>query len=103
MGIKTVHRIRMIIFQCPQSNVGGVYSVLNRRRGHVFEEVSQAGTPMLNIRAHLPVNEAFGFNGDLRGATQGHAFPQCVFDHWQVRAMVEIVTDQRTIYCAKIL
>merc|ERR1711880_5458 len=31
-----------------------------------------------------PVVESFGFTADLRGATGGQAFPQCVFDHWQV-------------------
>ena len=30
----------------------------------------------------MPVNESFGFNGDLRQATGGQAFPQAVFDHW---------------------
>lgn len=25
-----------------------------------------------------------GFTGDLRGSTGGQAFPQCVFDHWQI-------------------
>lgn len=25
-----------------------------------------------------------GFTGELRGSTGGKAFPQCVFDHWQV-------------------
>ncbi len=28
--------------------------------------------------------ESFGFNGDLRQGTSGQAFPQSVFDHWQV-------------------
>jgi len=32
----------------------------------------------------LPVSESFGFTAALRGHTQGQAFPQCVFDHWQV-------------------
>jgi len=31
----------------------------------------------------LPVSESFGFTGMLRGNTQGKAFPQCVFDHWE--------------------
>ena len=25
-----------------------------------------------------------GFTADLRSKTQGQAFPQCVFDHWQM-------------------
>jgi elongation factor 2 len=32
----------------------------------------------------LPVNESFGFVAHLRSATGGQAFPQCVFDHWEV-------------------
>jgi elongation factor 2 len=36
------------------------------------------------MKAYLPVCESFGFTADLRGATGGQAFPQCVFDHWQV-------------------
>lgn len=35
------------------------------------------------MRAYLPVAESFGFTGALRGSTQGKAFPQCVFDHWE--------------------
>lgn len=27
-----------------------------------------------------------GFTGDLRSCTGGQAFPQCVFDHWNVLA-----------------
>ena len=42
------------------------------------------GTPMFVVKAHLPVNESFGFTADLRQGTGGQAFPQCVFDHWQV-------------------
>ncbi|MCQ6483140.1 hypothetical protein NPN19_25240, partial [Vibrio parahaemolyticus] len=32
----------------------------------------------------LPVMESFGFNGDLRQATSGQAFPTMIFDHWQI-------------------
>jgi len=70
--------------QCPENAVGGIYGVLNRRRGHVFEESQTPGTPMFVVKAYLPVNESFGFTADLRSNTGGQAFPQCVFDHWQV-------------------
>jgi len=70
--------------QCPENAVGGIYGVLNRRRGHVFEENQVPGTPMFHVKAYLPVNESFGFTADLRSNTGGQAFPQCVFDHWQV-------------------
>lgn len=72
------------MFQCPEVAVGGIYGVLNRRRGHVFEEMQIAGTPMFIVKAYLPVNESFGFTADLRSNTGGQAFPQCVFDHWQI-------------------
>ena len=39
---------------------------------------------MFIVKAHLPVNESFGFTADLRQSTGGQAFPQCVFDHWAV-------------------
>jgi len=70
--------------QCPEAAVGGIYGVLNRRRGHVIEEMQIAGTPMFVVKAYLPVNESFGFTADLRSNTGGQAFPQCVFDHWQM-------------------
>uniref|UniRef100_T1J7D8 Tr-type G domain-containing protein n=1 Tax=Strigamia maritima TaxID=126957 RepID=T1J7D8_STRMM len=70
--------------QCPENAVGGIYGVLNRRRGHVFEESQVPGTPMFMVKAYLPVNESFGFTADLRSNTGGQAFPQCVFDHWQI-------------------
>jgi elongation factor 2 len=76
--------VYLVEIQCPESAVGGIYGVLNRRRGHVFEEGLIAGTPMFMVKAYLPVNESFGFTADLRSNTGGQAFPQCVFDHWQI-------------------
>merc|ERR1712137_1039662 len=75
--------IYLVEIQCPEAAVGGIYGVLNRRRGHVFEEMQVPGTPMFMVKAYLPVNESFGFTADLRSGTGGQAFPQCVFDHWQ--------------------
>jgi len=76
--------VYLVEIQCPEAAVGGIYGVLNRRRGIVIEESQVAGTPMFVVKAHLPVNESFGFTADLRQNTGGQAFPQCVFDHWQV-------------------
>jgi len=75
--------IYLVEIQVPENAMGGVYSVLNKKRGQVFSEEQRPGTPMFNIKAFLPVNESFGFNGDLRAATSGQAFPQSVFDHWE--------------------
>jgi elongation factor 2 len=76
--------VYLVEIQCPENAVGGIYGVLNKRRGHVFEEAQTPGTPMFVVKAYLPVNESFGFTADLRSNTGGQAFPQCVFDHWQV-------------------
>jgi len=76
--------VYLVEIQCPEAAVGGIYGVLNRRRGHVFEESQITGTPMFVVKAFLPVNESFGFTADLRSHTGGQAFPQCVFDHWQI-------------------
>jgi elongation factor 2 len=70
--------------QAPQSSVGGIYSVMNKRRGQIVEEVQRPGTPMLTVKCYLPVTESFGFTADLRSNTAGQAFPQLIFDHWKV-------------------
>merc|ERR1719232_1686651 len=75
--------VYLVEVQCPEQAMGGIYSVLNRKRGHVFAEEQTPGTPMFQVKAYLPVNESFGFDSELRAATSGQAFPQCCFDHWQ--------------------
>merc|ERR1712223_361211 len=83
-GPSLMEPVYLVEIQCPENAVGGIYGVLNRRRGHVFEEAQTPGTPMFVVKAYLPVNESFGFTADLRSNTGGQAFPQCVFDHWQI-------------------
>jgi len=80
---KLLEPVYLVDIQCPENAVGGIYGVLNRRRGHVTSEVQTPGTPIFQVKAFLPVNESFGFTSDLRANTGGQAFPQCVFDHWQ--------------------
>jgi len=69
--------------QTPDDVVGGIYQTLTQRRGIVISEEPIAGTPLVNMKAYLPVGESFGFTQALRAATSGRAFPQCVFDHWE--------------------
>jgi len=76
--------IYLVEIQAPENAIGGCYSVLNKRRGQVISEEQRPGTPMFTVKAYLPVMESFGFNADLRAATSGQAFPQNVFDHWEI-------------------
>jgi elongation factor 2 len=80
--------IFLVEIQCPDDAVGGIYQCLSQRRGVVIGEDQVDGTPLVNLKAHLPVAESFGFTQALRAATSGRAFPQCVFDHWE-----ELQTD----------
>jgi elongation factor 2 len=74
----------LVEIQCPQTVIGGIYGVMNRRRGQIVEEIQRIGTPLTTIKCHLPVAESFGFTADLRSNTGGQAFPQMIFDHWRV-------------------
>jgi len=75
--------IFLVEIQCPDDAVGGIYQCLAQRRGIVIGEEPVSGTPLVQLKAHLPVAESFGFTQALRAATSGRAFPQCVFDHWE--------------------
>ncbi|KAG0366660.1 P-loop containing nucleoside triphosphate hydrolase protein [Gamsiella multidivaricata] len=69
--------------QAPADCVAAVYTVLARRRGHVLKDIPKAGSPLSTVYAVIPVIESFGFETDLRTHTQGQAFAQQMFDHWQ--------------------
>jgi elongation factor 2 len=73
----------LVEITCPQEAMSGVYNCMNLRRGCVFEENPREGTPLIQVKAHLPVAESFGFVAALRQQTSGQAFPQCVFSHWE--------------------
>jgi elongation factor 2 len=87
--------------QSPQNAMGGVHSCLNKRRGKVLSEEQKPGTPMLMVKAYLPVNESFGFNGELRSHTAGQAFPQSVFDHWETMKECKWTSPERMALTAE--
>jgi len=76
--------IFLVDITAPTDAQGGIYTCLNQRRGVVFQEEQREGTNLIQMRAHLPVSESFGFTSALRQATSGQAFPQCSFSHWDV-------------------
>ena len=86
--------------QCPESAIGGIYTVMSRRRGKIIEEEQRPGTPLFIVKAHLPVCESFGFTEDLRSHTSGQAFPQCVFSHWQ---LMQGTPDDLSTKCGQIV
>jgi len=95
--------IFLVEIQCPEDTVGGIYNCLSTRRGIVIGEEPISGTPLVNMKAHLPVAESFGFTQALRAATSGRAFPQCVFDHWEEFADDPLKPESRAgILCATI-
>lgn len=73
----------LVEITCPQSVVGNIYEVMMHRRGQVDEETQIEGTPLVIMKAFLPVSESFGFTAFLREKTGGKAFPNCVFHHWE--------------------
>lgn len=50
----------VVHLQCPESVVGGIYGILNKKCGLVFEESQVMGTSVFVVKAYLPVNESFG-------------------------------------------
>ncbi len=42
--------VYLVEIQAPESALGGIYSVMNQKRGMVFEEAQRPGTPMYNVK-----------------------------------------------------
>ena len=56
-----------ILLKFKLHSTGGIYSVLNQKRGHMFEDMLRPGTPLYNVKAYLSIVESFGFSGQLTG------------------------------------
>jgi elongation factor 2 len=67
-----------------QGEDGPVYGVISTRRGKIVEVLTEEGSPMCTIKAHIPVDESKGLDAALRGATGGKAFSQCSFSHYEL-------------------
>nr|CAB3449131.1 unnamed protein product [Digitaria exilis] len=76
--------VYLVEIQAPKHALGVINSVMNQFRGQVLEEIQRPGTSIYNLRAHIPVCESFEFSRTLRDVTYSQAFPQYVFDHWDM-------------------
>lgn len=93
--------IFLVEIQCPQSVIGKVYTVLTTRRGQVISETQRPGTPLTNVKAFVPVQESFGFTQYLRAQTGGQAFPQCVFDHYEIFSGDPLIENSKAFEIVK--
>jgi len=76
--------VYLVDISTPSEVVSNIYQCFSQKRGVIFSDENVYGTPLHNLKAYLPVSESFGFTEYLRSATSGKAFPQCVFDHWEL-------------------
>ncbi len=70
--------------QAPADAVAAVYNIIQRRRGHVIQDVPKPGSPFFIVKGFIPAIDSFGFETDVRVHSQGLAFVQKVFDHWAI-------------------
>jgi small GTP-binding protein len=83
-----IHGRRLVepIYECvvysAGTTQGKIYSVLNRRRAEVVEEVPNEGSDLFHIVCNLPAVDSFGLQDELRVATSGAATAQLRMSHW---------------------
>ncbi|EFC49643.1 predicted protein, partial [Naegleria gruberi] len=65
-------------FKCKESDLGTLYSTLNRRRGIIFEQTEWHSD--IQVKGYVPISEYFGIHDILIG---NGIFSQFIFDYWQ--------------------
>ena len=69
------------IISVPMELAGECSRIVSTRRGKI-SAFQQNGISTV-ITGTIPVAESFGLSKELRSATSGRAFWQCMFDHWE--------------------
>ena len=65
----------------PEDYLGDVIGDVNRRRGTVLGQLERGAN--IAVEAHVPLNEMFGYIGQLRGMTSGRASYTMEFSHYE--------------------
>ncbi|KAJ1608293.1 elongation factor-like protein [Cryptosporidium canis] len=73
-----------LVIYCEQSVLGKVYSVINKRRGNVFNEELKEGTSTFKIEAYIPIIESLGISQELRSRASGNISLNMSFSHWEL-------------------
>jgi len=76
--------VYLVEIQTQVEVISKIYGLISSKRGHVFDEQPKEGSPLVNMKAFLPVMESFDFVPALCENTSGRAFPQMVFDHYDI-------------------
>ena len=74
--------IMKIQVQVPNEYIGNVTGVIASKRGQILNIDQREYYAVVN--GYIPVSETFDLAPVLRGATQGRAFWQSQFSHWQL-------------------
>jgi elongation factor 2 len=66
-----IEPIQNVYIDVPQDYMGNVTRELQRRRGMVVDMKQK--DELVTIEGKIPIGESFGFSGDIRSVTEGHA------------------------------
>jgi len=93
--LEPVYKIEVSV---PTKWFGACSNIITRKRGKI--SASEQKGVLTIIEGYIPVEETFGLSAEMRAATSGHAFWQCIFDHWQKmpdKLATETIKDIRKI------
>ncbi|KAL7712479.1 Elongation factor 2 [Entamoeba marina] len=76
--------IFLVEIQCLESSIGGIYVVLNKRKGTIISQEQCLGIPLFNIKAYLPGKESIGIINDIQLQTSKKFYYQIGFSHWSM-------------------
>jgi ribosome assembly protein 1 len=81
---RLVEGVYLVSMHATPDAYGKIYGVINKCRGRVVKEEVQEGTNNFLIDALIPVIESFVFNEEIRSKSCGIAYPQLVFDGFEI-------------------